>query len=218
MSGICILQLRAYGKTLYAPIGSLIACAITFVLIQIVIHDASIKDGLIRLFVISTLQLMLVYSLCLRPGFCHRYPIFLFIVALATLPFLTFTSSEVERARVSGDLGVSGGLSHPNGFGEWFGYCAIYFVIRGLETKRFTQRVGAWVTAAGCLFVMTLTVARGSLFGTALAITVALRGLFKRGFVPVLLLIILAGIVYESGLFRPGCISLCRTWHGGDRA
>ena len=117
------------------------------------------------------------------------------------LPFLTFDPGQVERARVDVDLGVGGGLSHPGGLAEWFGFFAVFFTILGLEAKRFAYRIGAWVIAAGCVFVLGLTVSRSVLFASALAITVGFRGLLRRGFVPLLSLIILTGAVYGSGLF-----------------
>ena len=55
--------------------------------------------------------------------------------------------------------------------------------------------------AVGCALLMTFTTGRISLVGTAFALTVGLRSLLKRGFVPVLALVILAGIIYGSGLF-----------------
>src|SRR6185312_13986439 len=49
--------------------------------------------------------------------------------------------------------------------------------------------------------LMTFSIERAPLVATALALTVGLRNLLKRGFVPVLSLVILAGIMYGSGLF-----------------
>src|SRR5262249_54516972 len=80
-------------------------------------------------------------------------------------------------------------------------FCSIYFAIAGLETERFTYRVGAWALAIGCLFVLTLSVERGPLLAAALALTVVFRGLLKRGFIPLFVLIILTGAVSLSGLF-----------------
>jgi len=57
------------------------------------------------------------------------------------------------------------------------------------------------LTAVGCVLLMTFSIERADLVATALALTVGLRRLLKRGFVPVLSLVILAGIIYLSGLF-----------------
>jgi O-antigen ligase len=116
------------------------------------------------------------------------------------LPFLTFNAENYEQARVGDLVGVHV-LSSPGGLAEWFGFCAIYFAISGLEANRFTYRVGAWVAAVGSVFIVALTVGRSTIFGVAAAITIGFRGVLKRGFVPLLALIILSGVAYESGLF-----------------
>jgi hypothetical protein len=199
VSGFCIRQLRSCAKIVYAPIGSLIACVIAFLLVQVVIHDVSILDEGIRAFIIWILQLIIVQSLCLRQGFSLRYPLVLFVFGLAMLPFLSFDQGEIERARVG--LAVQGGLSHPGGIAEWFGFFAVYFAVRGLENKRLGVQICAWLIAVGCLSISVLAVSRTILFAVALATTVAFRGLLKRGFVPLVLFIILTGVIYEGGFF-----------------
>jgi O-antigen ligase len=71
----------------------------------------------------------------------------------------------------------------------------------GLQTKRGILRAGSWLLAVGCLYIVGLTVSRGSIFASALAITIGFRHFLKRGFVPILLLIILIGVTYEAGIF-----------------
>jgi len=100
------------------------------------------------------------------------------------------------------DLDHQISLGNANDLGAWFGFGLVYFAIAGLETKRHTVRVASWLVAAGCLYVIGLTVSRGALLAAALALTVALRRLLKRGFVPVLLLLILVWIIYILGLFE----------------
>jgi hypothetical protein len=200
--GLCLLQLRSYAMSVCKPIALLIACAVSFLLVQYVMHGASILDETMRAFLIWMLQLIIVHSLCLRQRFSFRYPLVLFALAVATLPFLVFNPGEIERAHVDTELGVQGGLSHPGGLSEWFGFFAVYFAILGLQAKRFTYRLCAWVATAGSLFVIALTVSRGPIFAAGLAITFGFRGLLKRGFAPVFVLIMLAGIGYESGLFE----------------
>ncbi len=142
---------------------------------------------------------------CPLPLFAPRVfatlPLVLFCVAALSLPYLAYNTGNVERAHVERDLGLGGGLASVNGLGEWFGFFAIYFAICGLETNRFSHRLAAWGTVVGCLLVVGLTVSRGSMFGAALGIVIAFRSLLKRGFIPVLLLLTIAGIIYESGLF-----------------
>lgn len=201
IAALCIWELRTFAKAAYTPIWLLLACAITYILVQVVVHEESIRSESIRPFIVWSLQLMVVHSLCLRPGFSRRYPLVLFCVAALSLPYLAYNMGNVERAHVERDLGLGGGLTSVNGLGEWFGFFAIYFAIYGLETNRFTHRLAAWGTMVGCLLVVGLTVSRGSMFGAALGIVIAFRSLLKRGFIPLLLLLTMTGIVYESGLF-----------------
>jgi O-antigen ligase len=202
IAALCIWELRTFAKSAYAPIWLLLACAISYILVQVVMHEESIRSESIRPFIVWIMQLLVVHSLCLRPGFSRRYPLVLFCIAALSLPYLAYNTGPVERAHVQRDLGLGGGLASVNGLGEWFGFFAIYFAICGLETNRFIYRVAAWGTMLGCLLVVGLTVSRGSMFGAALAIVIAFRSLLKRGFIPVLLLITVTGIVYESGLFH----------------
>jgi O-antigen ligase len=102
---------------------------------------------------------------------------------------------------VGATIEIGGGLRNPNGLAVWFGFCLVSFGIFGIEAKRPIVRTIYWLAATGCLFVVGLTVSRGTLFAAALALTVAFRRLLKRGFVPVLVAVILTGGVYVSGIF-----------------
>jgi len=196
IAATCILQLRASLKAVYGPITLLFACAISFLCIQIVVHGVSITDQTIRPFILWIFGLIILPALCLRRGFFLRYPFFLFVVGAATLPFLEFDPGKAGAAHV--DLTTSLG----RGFlGDWFGFCAVFFAIAGNESRQRFFQIGAWLMAVGCALLMTFSIGRTSLVGTALALTVGLRSLLKRGFVPVLALVILAGITYGSGWF-----------------
>jgi len=197
--GFCVLRLQSSARVVFAPIALLIACVVSFLLIQVVVHGESILDSDIRAFITWIMGLMIVQSLCLRGGFSHRFPIVLLVIGAVTLPFIEFNTGEVEMARI--DLAVQGSLTHPAGLADWFGFLAIFFAIFGLECRRASLRTGAWLIALGCLTIVTLSVERGPLFGSVLAITVGFRSILKRGFVPVLALVILAGVAYGSGLF-----------------
>lgn len=200
ISAACIRQLRSCVKIVYHPIALLLACAASFFFVQILVHGESILDSTLRAYIIWILSLIIVYSLCLRRGFSLRFPLVLFAIGVATVPFVGFNSGQVEQARI--DIAVQGGLTHPGGLAEWFGFLTVYFAIIGIESRRSFIRLGAWLIGVGCLLIVTLTVERGPLFATALALTVAMRGLLRRGFVPVLALIILSGVFSLSGLFE----------------
>ena len=200
ISAACIRQLRSCAKIVYGPIALLLACAASFFLVQILIHGESILDSTLRGYILWILTLIIVKSLCLRRGFSRRFPLVLFAIGVATVPFVGFNQEAVDQARI--DIAVQGGLTHPGGLAEWFGCLTIYFAIIGLESRRSFVQLGAWLIGVGCLFIVMLTVERGPLLATALAITVGLRGLLRRGFVPLLALIILAGVFSLSGLFE----------------
>jgi O-Antigen ligase len=201
VAGLCMWELRSFAMSVYAPVRLLLACAITYILIQIVFHAESIMSDTIRPFVIWMVQLIIVGSLCLRPGFFRRYVVFLFSIALLALPHLAFSPGDVERAAIDRELGLGGGFGGINGLGQWFGFFAIYFAIYGLETTRFAYRLGAWGLTVGSLFIVALTVSRGSLLAAALGIAIGFRGVLKRGFAPLVLLILLVAGVYSSGVF-----------------
>src|SRR6266513_467889 len=80
LSVFCIRQLRSQAKLVYRPIALPIACAISFLLIQIGVHGESLGDQTIRAFIPWTLGLITVHSLCLRRGFSLRFPLVMFII------------------------------------------------------------------------------------------------------------------------------------------
>jgi O-antigen ligase len=181
----------------YGPASLLVACGGSFIVIQLLIHNESLS-GDIRVFGTWVLSVIVVQALCLRRGFLHRCSLVFLLIGVAVLPYLGDISEGV-RARV--DLEVGGQLTHPVGLAEWFGFCTVYFAIFGLESKRGRTRTIAWVVAIVCLFVVGLTVSRGALLATAIATTVGFRRLLRRGFVPLLGVIVLAGVAYTGGLF-----------------
>jgi O-antigen ligase len=199
----CVIELRsraiaAWATAVWAPMRLPLACVISYLVVQIVVHNEPIMT--VRDFLNWLLTLIIVQSLCLRRGFLHRCAFVLFIIGLTVLPSLAFQGSGLEERAAAGSM-VSGGFRNANGLGGWFGYCCIYFTIVGIETKRPWVRVAAWLTAVGCLYIVGLTVSRGALLATASGITTASRGLLKRGFVPLLLCIILGGIIFNLGIF-----------------
>src|SRR5262249_40683742 len=83
----------------------------------------------------------------------------------------------------------------------WFGFCALYFMIRGMETRRMYVRIVTWALGCGSLYVVALTVSRGTLLAVGLAALVALRRFLKRGLLPILLFVLSIWVIYQSGLF-----------------
>src|SRR5262249_16411847 len=170
-----------------------------FIFVQVAVHGASITEQSIRTFVLSICEVIIVRSLCLRRGFLYRCALVFVIIAVVPLLNLGVSESTVEVVRI--DAPVGGNLSLPSGLAWVFGFCAIFFAVAGLEEKRGNIQILYWAGVVGCIAVVALTVERGPLAASALAITVAFRHLLKRGFLPVLLLMIFAGVILVSGLF-----------------
>jgi hypothetical protein len=166
----------------------------------VLLHGESLLEEYVRAFVTWMLTLMVARSLSLRLDFLHRFALVAFMIGLALLPFMKITGDLSGTGRA--ELDRSLGLNNSNEFGAWFGFCAVYFLIVGIEARRSIVRAVTWLAAVGCLFVVGLTVSRGTLFAVAIAGLIASRRLLQRGFVPILLLVIFSGMIYNLGLFN----------------
>ena len=93
------------------------------------------------------------------------------------------------------------GFGSTNAMGEWYGFCAVYFMVLGIITAKHSLRILSWIVATGCFYVMTLSVSRGALVAVIVAVVLASRQLIKRGFFPLLILALVAWIVVELGVF-----------------
>jgi O-antigen ligase len=196
----CLFRVQSTIKEVFGPIALLIGCAISFVFVQVAIHGESIMDSDIRAFITWIMGLMIVQALVLRPGFSIRFPIVLFLIGAVTLPFIGFNPGDVDMARV--EIAVQGGLTHPAGFAEWFGFSAIFFAIFGIESKPPHFKFGAWGLMVICLFLVTLSVERAPLFETALGLLLAFRKSLKRVFMPLFIVTFIVGILSFTGLFE----------------
>lgn len=204
LAAFCVIRLGSRATAVYAPLRLLLACAISFLVVELMVHDASITESLPRAFITWILALIIIQSLYLRQGLLHRYALALFSLGLTTLPYLIVKGlgSGTMRDRVAVDRSaIAGDFNNSNGLGAWFGFYCLYFVIVSIETKRNGVRVASSLAAVGCLYVVGLSVSRGALVATVIGITIAFRGLLKRGFVPLLVFIILSGIMYNCGVF-----------------
>lgn len=203
LAGFCVMRLGSSARAIYAPIIFPIGCAMSHIAVQLALHGESLMGDHVRDYVTWILALVVIQSLSVRKGFLHRFAFAALMIGLTTLPYLrVYEELDVlvyERTRLDSVVSL---LSNPNGLGAWFGFCVVYFTIVGIESKRIVVRLAAWLVAIGCLFVTGLTVSRGPVFAIAIATIVAFRRLLKRGFIPVLFLILLIWISYESGLFE----------------
>src|SRR5262249_19105843 len=156
----------------------------------IVFHRATIMDDAIRSVVVWGLTLIIVCTLCLREGFFHRFALVTLAIGGLSLPFLNLGYEQSVQLQRAG-LETSIGLANPNELAAWFGFVCVYCLIIAIETRRNNFRVAAAVIAVACLFVVGLTVSRGSLIAIAIAGVVAGRNRLKRGFLPILLMLVL---------------------------
>lgn len=197
----CMRRLKGPFSPVYEPVRLPVACAISFILIQIFVHDQSLMVSDNRSFVTWVIQLIIIQSVFLRAGFLNRFAIAAFLIGLSLLPHLNLnygdSLGEVERAGLESGVGYA----NPNDLAAWFGFCCVYFGVLGIENRRNLVRLCAFVAAAACLFVVALTVSRSTLLAVSIAGIVASRRSLKRGFLPVLLLVIVGGGVLVSGVF-----------------
>jgi O-antigen ligase len=195
----CVWRLKKTATQTYAPLALPLCCAASFIIVQMFIHDQSLMESSNREWVTWLLAITIIHSLLLRHGFLHRFALAAGAIGLLLLPYLDYKGlgAPVERAGL--EQGV--GLANPNQLAEWFGFCCVYFMVVAIETRRNIIRIASLVIASGCLFVVGLTVSRGTLMAIMIAVIIALRHLLKRGFLPALLLAVLGATIFLSGLF-----------------
>jgi hypothetical protein len=175
-----------------------LGCGVTYIFIQLVIFDESLME-VVRPYLIWMLSLFIIQLLTLRENFLHRFMVVMLLIGLAALPYLSFYQAGAAMQRAVLDSGI--GFSQTNEMGAWYGFCALYFVVFGVTARTHFSRNLAWLIAVGCIYMVTLTVSRGSLVATALGSVIASRHLLKRGFVPILLLSGVVGSVIGLGIF-----------------
>ena len=192
----CLIHVHTRMVEVFAPIWLALCCAIGVIAVQVYSHSEEPIDETTP-FVTWLLMLVIVRTLSLRPRFLHRFALAAFGMGLLTLPFLSMDYGDgVLRASVRGT-----GLSNPNVLALWFGFCYVYFLVFSIQTTHLSVRILAVVVACGCLYVVGITVSRGALLGLAVASVTAFHRSLKQHFLPVLSLVIVSWIVFESGLF-----------------
>ena len=196
---MCLLLLGKDSFYVLKPIRFALGCAFGFIVIQLGVHQEGFGLQEIRSFVTWVLSLIVIQTLSLRRGFLHRFALIAFILGCGTLPFLTVYVSTDEMTR----MGVSStvGLANPNYFGMWFGFCAVYFLVVGLETRNYIVRVAAAILGVFSLYMVAITVSRGPLLGVAIAAVLAFEKVLNRSFLPILGTVILMWVIYISGVF-----------------
>ena len=199
IAALCLIHFGKMAIPVCRPIALALGCAISTVLVQLVIHEESLFGPTqIRSFFVWAVTLVVVQSLCVRKGFFHRFAIFAFFAGLGTIPFMVTHAPSDTLTRLTLEKGT--GLGTANGLAMWFGFCFIYFLIAGLESKNYLVRSASWAGGLISFFIMGWTVSRGPLLGSAMAGVLAFKKVLKRSYLPVLGFLVIVWIVYLSGL------------------
>jgi O-antigen ligase len=179
------------------PVALPLGCAISFIIIQIVVHHASLLGDL-RNLINWIFTLIIIRMLCLRKGFLHRFALLAVVIAIFCIPYIGVGANDVyDRVRLNSSIAIA----NANDLAAWLGFCWVYFLIVAIQTRRTMARVASGLIVVGCLFGVGLTVSRGALLAMAIAGLIASRHLLKRGFTPVFLLVVLVGGFWVSGAF-----------------
>lgn len=202
MMNLCLAAycLKTLGRRIFESNSCGLACAVSFVVIQTVFHGEPITGGGVKSFVTWIIQLVILQSLALRPGFLHRYAIFATAIGIGLIPYISWEEAQ-DYSRASLDSSVL--LANANDLSRWFGFLSVYFVTAGIEgNKSKAITICHWCLAVGALLVTGITVSRGAIIATLLGCIVAARRTLRRGMIP--LFVLVAGIVvlYLSGLFQ----------------
>jgi O-antigen ligase len=214
---VLVLCMVVLGPLLLSTIrtaGVPLACGASHLFIQLVVHDEPMYGMYIYQFGPWLISLVIIQVLAMhRPGFLHRFGWFTMFIGLAMLPFMSLGSAGAYE-RLSLDSDAGGVFTNPNALASWFGFCVLYFTIKGYIEKRGVNRLTAWIMAVGALYIVALTVSRGAIIALAVSLLVASRRLLKVGLVPLLLLaVVLLGLL-QLGVFDHAVQSY--TQRGGE--
>jgi O-antigen ligase len=199
LAAICLLNLGDHALQVFKPIAWALCTGILIITIQFFFHTSEEKAWTETMYFFGWLGLLIIaQTLSLRPNFLQRFALVAFVIGSACLPYIEIkmTPGGVLRASASGT-----GISNPNVLGMWFGFCTIFFIFWGVQSRKPFLRAASWIAAIGSLYIVTLTVSRAPLLGIVLACVVGFRSALKRSFVPLLSLVLLMCLVYISGVF-----------------
>jgi O-antigen ligase len=196
---LCLSEVGYNAFTVIRLVAFPLGCALTFTFVQLWVFEESLTEA-VRPFLIWMLLVFLSQMLALRANFLHHFVLVMCLIGLGALPYLSFyqAGEAMQRARIDKAIG----FGHTNAMGEWYGFCAVYLILLGFTLRTNATRLLSWVSAVACLYVVTLTVSRGALVAVAISIVMASRKLLKRGFLPLLLLMIVLWVVVELGVFE----------------
>jgi len=195
----CLSRQSKDVKTLCAQLLLPAGCAVVFVAVQVLVHDQPLLDQENRQFINWIWAIIIVQSLIPRETFLHYFAATALAIGAFLLPYLNLTYGGEGSIRAGLERDV--GFANPNDLAAWFGFCCVYSLVVAVETRRHANRLVWLSVATGCLIVVGLTVSRATLMAVAIAGIIALHGLLKRGFVPLLIFAILGSGFFISGIF-----------------
>ena len=88
LAAFCVIRLGSRATAVYAPLRLPLACALSYLIVQMTVYDVSIMADGVRSFIKWMLVLIIIQSLYLRRGFLHRCVLVLFSMGLVGLPHL----------------------------------------------------------------------------------------------------------------------------------
>jgi O-antigen ligase len=194
---LCVLRVRSRIFSMHAAVFIPLLCVVSFVSVQLFVHSESLADELIRPLVIWAMDLIIVKSLCTRPGFIRRASTAVFIIGLMLLAFMNFSPDGRAELNHRAQLG----LSNANDLAAWFGFCALAFTIRGFEAARGFRKWISWTAAFSSVLVLALTVSRGPLVALAVCVIIVFRKHLNRSLLPILAVTTLAAAAMAFGVF-----------------
>ena len=199
----CTIRMGRHARFVFPAIYTIMLCGISYIVIQVLVHQESIRELNVRNFVTWLFSIIILQCLSLRKNFLRRFIIVMLAIGLFVLPFMRTLGDDgdVSRMDLSREAGISGELTNANGLAAWFGFCGLNLLILAVESKRPSVRILCGLLALGCVFVVGLTVSRGTLVALAISIMFSLRRFLKRSFVPLLSVVLLCSVGLGLGLF-----------------
>jgi O-antigen ligase len=203
LAAYCLHKLNGPFSPNYVSLRLPVTCAISVLVIRLVVHQDPLMVSDNRNLVMWIAQLFIIQSLLVRAGFLHRFGLAAFLIGLSLLPHVNLNYSGAVDGVQRAGLEHVFGYANPNDFAAWFGFCCVYFFVRSTQkTQSNSQRLVLLIAAAGSLFIVGLTVSRTVMGAIAIAAIIALRTSLKRGFLPVLLVAIVGFGFFVSGMFE----------------
>src|SRR5262249_12206440 len=138
----CILGLGRRPFSSNMTLTTPLLCGISFLAIQVLAHGGSLMQDYTRPMVIWIASLIIVKSLSKRAGFIGRFNIAILVICLSAMPYFVFDYKDTGRAGLDPSSGVV--LANPNDLAAWFGFCAVAFAVRSLETRRLFATFMSW--------------------------------------------------------------------------